>query len=45
MLDINECASNGGQGPCDHFCENGFRTYRCKCRKGFISEGDSCRGK
>ena len=43
-LDINECASNNGRGPCDHFCVNTFGRYQCKCRAGFTVRGDTCIG-
>ena len=31
ILDINECASNGGRGPCDDTCENKDGGYECGC--------------
>jgi len=44
-VDINECATNNGNGPCDHYCENLVGSYECSCLTGFNLQGDklSCK--
>ena len=31
LIDINECAPNGGKGPCEDTCENLNGGYKCSC--------------
>ncbi|KAJ7391375.1 hypothetical protein OS493_018418 [Desmophyllum pertusum] len=40
--DINECAPNGGKGPCSHICKNTVGSYYCECPAGYyMSTSDS----
>eukprot|EP00118_Oscarella_pearsei_P024457 m.306112 g.306112 ORF g.306112 m.306112 type:complete len:2176 (+) comp40977_c0_seq1:115-6642(+) len=42
--DTNECASNGGRGPCAHLCYNTVGSYYCRCHYGYYLSGrTSCR--
>lgn len=43
-LDINECASNGGRGPCDQICTNTNGSFLCSCQLGYTQNGYSCIG-
>ena len=43
--DINECASNGGHGPCDQYCTNTNGSFYCSCQSGFTQSGYMCNGK
>ena len=41
FLDINECAGNGGKGPCEDRCENRVGGYQCRCvTPGYELSGD-----
>ena len=44
--DIDECAPNGGLGPCstDATCINTAGSYTCRCDKGFAGGGLVCTG-
>ena len=46
ILDINECASNGGWGPCQQMCTNTVGSYYCSCLLGYTvsANGASCNG-
>lgn len=39
--DIDECASNGGLGPCSHICKNTVGWYNCECPTGYHLSTDS----
>ena len=45
-LDINECSSNEGRGPCEHICINTLAGYICQCNRGFSLNTDkrTCKG-
>ena len=45
IVDINECAPNGGRGPCDQICTNTNGSFYCSCQPGYNSSGYSCSGK
>ena len=36
ILDINECATNGGLGPCAQICTNTPGSFSCSCKAGYI---------
>ncbi|KAM9765448.1 CUB and sushi domain-containing protein 3 [Menidia menidia] len=38
--DVDECAVNGGLGPCMQQCLNSPGSYRCSCTSGHILAGD-----
>ena len=38
-IDIDECHSNEGRGPCDHTCQNVQGGYTCNCNKGYRPSG------
>ena len=46
LLDINECASNGGLGLCEQICTNTVGSYYCSCLLGYTvsTNGTSCDG-
>ena len=39
-VDVNECATNNGRGPCDHYCNNTYGSFQCSCKDGFVLEPD-----
>ena len=44
--DINECALNGGLGPCQQICTNTVGSHYCSCLPGYTLSADdaSCNG-
>lgn len=46
LSDFNECALNGGPGPCQQICTNTVGSYYCSCQPGFTlsTNGTSCNG-
>ncbi|XP_078571595.1 uncharacterized protein LOC144859179 [Branchiostoma floridae x Branchiostoma japonicum] len=40
-IDIDECLTNGGRGPCDQTCTNLVGSYRCSCTVGYQLDADS----
>ena len=40
-IDNDECASNGGKGPCSHICKNTVGSYMCECPTGYYLSSDS----
>ncbi|XP_035688620.1 complement component C1q receptor-like [Branchiostoma floridae] len=40
-IDIDECLTNGGRGPCDQTCTNLFGSYRCSCTVEYQLDADS----
>eukprot|EP00731_Ephydatia_muelleri_P012416 Em0006g1310a len=42
--DTNECASNGGLGPCQQICTNTVGSHYCSCLPGYTlsANGNSC---
>ena len=43
--DKDECASNGGYGPCNQTCTNTVGSFFCSCQPGYIQSGFNCIGK
>ena len=43
--DIDECAQNGGLGPCDHMCTNTPGSFYCSCEAGYTISDYNCKGK
>ena len=41
---IDQCATNGGLGPCDQFCSNTNGSFYCSCRAGYFLSGYTCNG-
>lgn len=43
-IDIDECAPNGGLGPCQQLCTNTAGSFLCGCRAGYIlsQDGRTC---
>ena len=44
ITDINECAPNNGQGPCEQLCTNTNGSFVCSCQQGYDMSGYSCYG-
>lgn len=44
ITDINECAPNNGQGPCEQLCTNTNGSFVCSCQQGYDISGYSCYG-
>ncbi|XP_066299111.1 fibulin-2-like [Branchiostoma lanceolatum] len=44
FLDIDECDSNYGRGPCDQTCDNSVGSFTCSCGIGYNlnSDGRTC---
>ena len=41
LVDINECLTNDGRGPCEDECENRVGSYVCRCnRPGYEVDTD-----
>ena len=45
ISDINECAPNGGLGPCAQICTNTPGSFSCSCKAGYNLSGYACNGK
>ena len=45
--DVNECAPNGGLGPCQQVCTNTIGSFYCSCYAGYAisADGRNCQGK
>ena len=43
--DVNECALNGGLGPCSQICINVVGSFACSCLPGYVLLGYNCSGK
>jgi hypothetical protein len=41
VADVNECAENGGLGPCDQRCTNTVGSVQCACNTGFELNPDN----
>ncbi|XP_066302870.1 fibulin-1-like [Branchiostoma lanceolatum] len=39
-IDVDECLTNEGRGPCDQTCTNLVGSYRCSCTLGYQLNGD-----
>ena len=44
ISDINECAPNGGLGPCAQICTNTPGSFSCSCKAGYNVSGYACNG-
>ena len=44
IADNNECAQNGGLGPCAQTCTNTEGSFFCSCKPGFTLSEYTCDG-
>ena len=45
VLDIDECETDADNCDINADCTNTIGSYTCKCRLGYLGNGESCRGK
>ena len=44
VTDIDECAPNGGLGPCAQICDNTQGSFVCSCEEAYTLLGYACNG-